>query len=224
MPELFNFLTTVFLALWLVSFLSGQLTFRDEFFFSVFMMLFMVFSPMGVFLYHTLVFGFSITPYRLRKQPFLIAPRRWGRFARRNVCDSATEIPYWWRKICPESGRKRWLDDGVVTVTTAKRNCDKRIKFYLLLYCITAGSNISAAFSCQWINIRDVVARWKKKIIRVYSNKRLISAKMLVWEGGDEGLIRRWLLSSTFNESWLYFDLIFRLQKLYTRGHMNKGR
>ena len=30
----------------------------------------------------------------LRKQPFLLAPRRLGRFARRNVCDSATEIPY----------------------------------------------------------------------------------------------------------------------------------
>ena len=23
------------------------------------------------------------------------------------VCDSATEIPYWWPKICPESGQKR---------------------------------------------------------------------------------------------------------------------
>ena len=30
----------------------------------------------------------------LRKQPFLLAPRRWGRFARRIVCDSTTEIPY----------------------------------------------------------------------------------------------------------------------------------
>ena len=30
----------------------------------------------------------------LRKHPFLLALRRWGRFARRNVCDSATEIPY----------------------------------------------------------------------------------------------------------------------------------
>ena len=34
----------------------------------------------------------------LRKQPFLLAPHRWGRFARKNVCDSATEIPCWWRK------------------------------------------------------------------------------------------------------------------------------
>ena len=33
----------------------------------------------------------------LRKQPFLLALRRWRRFARRNVCDLATEIPYWWR-------------------------------------------------------------------------------------------------------------------------------
>ena len=39
-----------------------------------------------------------------------------GRFARRNVCDSATEIPYWWRKICAESGQKRWLVDRVVTL------------------------------------------------------------------------------------------------------------
>ena len=30
----------------------------------------------------------------LRKRPFLLALRRWGRFARRNVCDLATEIPY----------------------------------------------------------------------------------------------------------------------------------
>ena len=52
----------------------------------------------------------------LRKHPFLLALRRWERFARRNVCDSATEIPYWWRKICPESGQKRWLVDRVVTL------------------------------------------------------------------------------------------------------------
>ena len=54
--------------------------------------------------------------YSLRKHPFLLALRRWGRFARRNVCDSAKEISYWWRKICPESGQKRWMVDGVVTL------------------------------------------------------------------------------------------------------------
>ena len=32
--------------------------------------------------------------FSLRKHPFLFALHRWGRFARRNVCDSATEIPY----------------------------------------------------------------------------------------------------------------------------------
>ena len=62
------------------------------------------------------------TGISLRKHPFLLALRRWGRFARRNVCDSATEIPYWWRKICPESGRKPGLVDGVVTL------------FYLLFF------------------------------------------------------------------------------------------
>ena len=30
----------------------------------------------------------------LQKHPFLHTFRRWGRFARRNVCDSAIEIPY----------------------------------------------------------------------------------------------------------------------------------
>ena len=32
----------------------------------------------------------------LWKQPFLFTPRRWQCFARRNVCDSVSEIPYWW--------------------------------------------------------------------------------------------------------------------------------
>ena len=36
----------------------------------------------------------------LQKQPFLLAPRRWGSSAKRNVCDSATEIPYWWPWFC----------------------------------------------------------------------------------------------------------------------------
>ena len=34
----------------------------------------------------------------LRKHPFLLAVPRQGRFARRNFCDSAAEIPYWRRK------------------------------------------------------------------------------------------------------------------------------
>ena len=40
--------------------------------------------------------GSCLVPVRrsLRKHPFLLALRRCGRFARRNVCDSATEIPY----------------------------------------------------------------------------------------------------------------------------------
>ena len=52
----------------------------------------------------------------LRKHPCLHVPRRCGRFARRKVCDSAAEIPFWWRKICPESGQKPWLVYGVVTL------------------------------------------------------------------------------------------------------------
>ena len=34
-------------------------------------------------------------PYKTLQKPFLLAPRRRGRFARRNynVCDSATKIP-----------------------------------------------------------------------------------------------------------------------------------
>ena len=54
--------------------------------------------------------------HSLQKHLFLLALRRWGRFARRNVCDSVTEIPYWWCKICPESGQKCWLVDRVVTL------------------------------------------------------------------------------------------------------------
>ena len=50
----------------------------------------------------------SLAAFSLQKHPFLLALRRWGCFARR--------IPYWWRKTCPESGEKRWLVDGVVTL------------------------------------------------------------------------------------------------------------
>ena len=42
--------------------------------------------------------GMHSMNFSLRKHSFLLALRRWGRFARRNVCDPATEIPYWWRK------------------------------------------------------------------------------------------------------------------------------
>ena len=52
----------------------------------------------------------------LRKQLFFLTLCLWGHFARNNVCDSATEIPYWWHKICLESGQKCWLIDGVVTL------------------------------------------------------------------------------------------------------------
>ena len=50
------------------------------------------------------------------KHPFFLALRRWGRFARRNICESGTEISHWWRKICPESGQKGWLVNGAVTL------------------------------------------------------------------------------------------------------------
>ena len=58
----------------------------------------------------------KMVPSNLRKHVFLLTLRRSGRFAQRSVCDSATEIPYWECKICPESGQKRWLVDRVVTL------------------------------------------------------------------------------------------------------------
>ena len=35
-----------------------------------------------------------------------------------DVCDSSIEIPYWWCKICPESGQEIWLVDVVVILTS----------------------------------------------------------------------------------------------------------
>ena len=40
------------------------------------------------------VFTFLFKVTSLQKHPFLLALRRWGRFAWRNICDSAAEIPY----------------------------------------------------------------------------------------------------------------------------------
>ena len=48
-------------------------------------------------------------------QPLLLARCQWGRFARSNVCPSATEILYWWHEICLESGQEPWLV-GVVDI------------------------------------------------------------------------------------------------------------
>ena len=49
---------------------------------------------------HLISLAFSVRTVNssLRKHPFLLALRCRGRFARRNVCDSAAEIQYWWRK------------------------------------------------------------------------------------------------------------------------------
>ena len=52
----------------------------------------------------------------LRKQPSFLAACHLGCFARRDVCTSTTEIPYWWRKIYPESASEFWLVDTVVIV------------------------------------------------------------------------------------------------------------
>ena len=47
---------------------------------------------------------------------------------RRDVCNLATEIPQWWHKICPESGHKRWMDDGVVTLLKPQRQKATKVK------------------------------------------------------------------------------------------------
>ena len=40
------------------------------------------------------ILGCLLGKHSLRKHPFLLALRRLGRFARRNVCDSVAKIPY----------------------------------------------------------------------------------------------------------------------------------
>ena len=63
------------------------------------------------------------------------------RFAGRNVCDSVTEIPYRWRKICPESGHKRWAFSRTNTILYqnrrgARRNgCFRRLHRTGQLFC-----------------------------------------------------------------------------------------
>ena len=64
----------------------------------------------------------------LRIQPILLAPRRYGCFARKNICASATEIPYWWRKICPESGQELWLVDIIVILFYLMFSTDRKKK------------------------------------------------------------------------------------------------
>ena len=53
----------------------------------------------------------TVYPANGRRFSSLIAAE--GRFAGKEI---ATEIIYWRRKICPESGQKRLLVDGVVSL------------------------------------------------------------------------------------------------------------
>ena len=64
----------------------------------------------------------------LEKQPFLLPLRCWGHFTRNDICDSATEIPYWWCKICLESGHKRcrWSSYIVLAIVYEWQTKDKR--------------------------------------------------------------------------------------------------
>ena len=95
----------------------------------------------------------------LQKHPFLLALRQWGCFARRNICDSATKIPYWWRKICPESSQKSWLVDGVVTLfkllLTNDRQKTKGHKGQMKTRRISILSSLEEAFEFCWSLLAD---------------------------------------------------------------------
>ena len=103
-------------ALDMIKWVKGHLSVRSAFIFSVFLLNNLTKSWTPSLGQRYLKLNFCMSDASLWKHSFLFAVRRWGRFARRKVYDSTTEIPYWWRKICPESGQKRWLVDGVVTL------------------------------------------------------------------------------------------------------------
>ena len=77
-------------------------------------------------------------------QPFPLFRCHLGRFARRNVCALATEIPYWWHKICPESGQELWLVHIVI------------ILFYLLS---RNDRQNTKGHKCKWGCKRDEFTR-----------------------------------------------------------------
>ena len=46
------------------------------------------------------------------------------------VCASTKEIPYWWRKVCPERSQELWLVDAVIILFSfSLRMTDIRQKF-----------------------------------------------------------------------------------------------
>lgn len=91
-PELFSFFTTVFLALWLVKFFSGHRSFSGEFSFMFFMIVFMVFFPIGVFLYQTLQTGLSMT-VRSNGPLFFISLGRFSRYHLNNMTGHLSSFP-----------------------------------------------------------------------------------------------------------------------------------
>ena len=119
-------------------------------------------------------FGFS-----LRKQPFLLALCRWGRFARNHVCDSTLKIQYWWRKISPESRQKRWFVDGVVTLfyyclrITDKRPRRSNVNRMNLLQNCKNCWNIFFSWISIWV-LLELVHRWTQHFSKIDQEKRKI--------------------------------------------------
>ena len=127
----------------------------------------------------------------LRKHPFLLALRCWGRFARRNVCDSTTEIPYWWCKICPKSGQKRLLVDGVVTLfqllftnDSLDRQKTKGHRGQMLMWRISNKNSqylLNIVFSRRsiWI-LLELFGRWTQHFTKIYQKTHKIG-QSYIW-------------------------------------------
>ena len=73
----------------------------------------------------------------LRKQPFLLAPRRWGRFARRIVCDSATDDVKSIRNPVISADWTRTVENSPSASSVYIRLCKRRKKVFYCFYKIT---------------------------------------------------------------------------------------
>ena len=126
----------------------------------------------------------------LRKHPFLLTLHRWGSFVR-NICDSSTEIPYWWRKICPESGQKRWLVNGVATVyewrTKDKRPQRSNVNAKNPLQNSQYLWNIVFSRRSIWV-LLEIVGRWTQHFVKIDQKTPKIG-QIYIWKTMTTGFI-----------------------------------
>ena len=138
-----------------------------------------------------------VTSYSLvacERQTFLLAAE--GRFTRRNVCGSVTEIPYWWCKICPEIWSEALIGRRSSFIVLAivyewqikdKRRQRSNVNTMNLKQNSQYLWNIVFSSRSIWV-LLELIHRWTQHLSKIDQEKRKIG-QIYIWNTMTTGFI-----------------------------------